>query len=268
MTSAPTGSHDGLYDAHTHVGASDTGQLYYPELTASELFGLMDASGIAQSNIFAPFREGGYREANRTLRETAQASGGRLRALARLGGRRQPVTEPQLWMARRALSKALRSRPDELGHEGLDGFAGVKLLPHLDGMPSRALFRAMRERKLPVLIHAGRYATPTWIARHVLPRTGGPLVLAHLGAFPAQEHLLRDAVALAESEGRVWLDTSGIWIAGFLRYAAARVPHKLIFGSDAPFTHPAVAWDHLARSVPDAGLARRIGTEAPHDVFG
>ena len=260
---------EGLYDAHVHVGASDTGQLYYPELTAQELLSIMDAAGIVRANVFAPFREDGYREANRALLETARASRGRLRVLARLGGRRQPVTEPQLWMARRALSKALRPRePDLSAPDALDGFVGVKLLPQLDGLPGRSLFDQVARRRLPVLVHAGRYSPPRWIARRLLPQTAGPLVLAHLGSFPVEEASLREAVDLARREPRVYLDTSAIWVAGFIRYAAERVPQKLLFGSDAPFTHPAVAWDHLARALPDAGLLRRIGVEAPAEVFG
>jgi hypothetical protein len=253
-------------DIHVHVGPSDTDELYYPTLTADECMRMMHSSGISRSFVFAPLREGGYRSANTDLLRAAQASGGRLRALARVGGRRMPITEPHVWMVRRALAKARRSRPDDV--DTLDEYAGVKLLPHLDGMPPRRIFDRIAERSLPIVIHAGRFSTPRWIARNVLPRTDGPLVLAHLGSFPSERDLLEDAVALAAREPRVWLDTSGVWSAEFVRYAAGRVGDRLVFGSDAPLTHPAVAWNHVARALEDDGLLRRIGSEAATEIFG
>ncbi len=108
----------------------------------------------------------------------------------------------------------------------------------------------------------------SWLARAVLPRTAGPLVLAHLGAFPAQADLMEQALDLAAAEPRVFLDTSGIWELDLLRRALDRAPRKLVFGSDCPLTHPGVAWDQLARLVPDAGLMRRIGGEIAAEIFG
>ena len=54
--------------------------------------------------------------------------------------------------------------------------------------------------------------------------------------------------------------------AGFLRAAAGAVPGKLVFGSDAPLTTPAVAWAHVASSVGDPGILRALGTETPRSL--
>ncbi len=254
-----------ITDVHVHLGPSDTPELYYPTLSVQEYLRVMEATGIERAYAFAPMREGGYRQANANLLEAARASGGKLGAFARLGGRRQPITEPHVWMVRRAIGKARRPRPSDV--DSLEGYAGVKLLPHLDGIPSRSLMDEIAERELPVLVHGGRFSTPRWVARTILRRTTGPLILAHLGSFPSERRLLEDAVALARREPRVWLDTSGVWEADFVRYAAARVPEQLIFGSDAPLTHPGVAWTHLARSLADDGLLRRMSQQACHEVF-
>jgi hypothetical protein len=150
------------------------------------------------------------------------------------------------------------AKPDLDTLESLAHFAGVKLLPVMDGVPSDDLFARMRELRLPVLVHGGQYVPPRWIERTMLPRTKGPVIIAHLGAYPNHESLLRDAVDLARREERVYLDTSGVWPAAFLHYAVARVPEKLLFGSDAPLVHPLAAWQHLASVVPDDPTLERI----------
>ena len=46
------------------------------------------------------------------------------------------------------------------------------------------------------------------------------------------------------------------------------MPHKLIFGSDCPLTHPGVAWRFLETQVRDDRLLERIGRESALEVFG
>ena len=264
----------GLWDCHVHLGPSDTGQLYYPPLEAPEYLQLLErasgqeGSGKVQACVFPPLRDEGYRTANAALREVAAASGGRLRALARLGGRRQPITEPKLWMLRRKLDPRRRDRQADLADYGeLRDFAGVKLLPHLDGVPDDAAWTALADLKCPVLIHGGRYCSPAWIARHILPRTTGPLIIAHLGAFPAEEGMFVDALELARREPRVHLDTSGAWVSGLVRQAIAALPEKILYGSDCPLADPRVAWRHVASLVADPGVRRQVGRENAERVF-
>lgn len=257
-----------IFDCHVHLGASDTGELYYPHLTGDEYIALMDESGIARACAFAPMRNDGYRAANRELREWASTTSGRVLPFARLGGRTLPLTSRQLWIVRRKLSTYVRGRaPDLDAIDDLRGFAGVKLLPHLDGLPSKDLFHAIAEFERPVLIHGGHYSEPQWIEKAVLPHVHSPLIIAHLGCFPCSEPLLRDAVALAQRCEHVYLDTSGVWTAEFLRYAAEKVPHKLIFGSDAPLAHPRVAWQHVTSIIHNEGLLDRIGRGLFQEIF-
>lgn len=260
-----------LFDCHVHIGPSDSGELYYPELTGEEYTELMAAAGVARAFAFAPMRYGGYRDANRSLHAWAARTGGRILPFARLGGPGAPVTRPELWMVRRKAVSIVQSRPVALDMEGpetLDDFAGVKLLPHLDGLPDSATFEAIAARGLPVLVHSGLHCPPAWILRHVVPRVRGPVILAHLGAFPFEESLLRDAVAIAARHDLVYLDTSGAWHSEFLRYAAARVPEKVLFGSDAPLSHPLVAWYHLASVVEHEAVLQRIGWSNAREAFG
>jgi len=264
---------DPWFDIHVHIGSSDTGELYYGLLEGEECLALMDAANISHAIAFPPLRSDGYLASNRALADWCDTTGGRVRAFARLGGDSLPISEPQLWIARRAararvMGLAGRGRAPDLDLADLHRFAGVKLLPHLDGVPDAATFDAINAAGLPVLTHAGRYATPRFIARAILPRLEGRLVLAHLGAFPDRERELRDAVALAEREPRVILDTSGIWIADFLDYAIRRVPEQICFGSDCPLTTPATARAMLESVVTDAALCRRIGFELAAELLG
>ena len=258
-----------LVDVHVHLGPSDTGEVYYPHLSGEEYAGLMDAADVERAYAFAPLRSEGYRAANASLRAWAASTGGRVRAFARLGGRAVPVTEPALWLLRRKAASLLRRRAPDLDHlDDLGGFAGVKLSPHLDGLPSDEAFARIAELELPVLVHAGRYSPPRWIERVLVPRVRGPIIMAHLGAFPCAEPMLRDAVEVARHHARVYLDTSGAWVSAFVGYAAERVPEKLLFGSDAPLAHPLVAWHHVASVVRDEALLERIGRDTAREVLG
>ena len=126
---------------------------------------------------------------------------------------------------------------------------------------------AINAAELPVLIHAGAHSTPSWIEKTVIPRLRGPVILAHLGAYPTEAGLLTDAVDLARRNARVYLDTSGVWVSEFLRFAARRVPNKLLFGSDAPLTHPRVAWLQLATAVRDDAVLEAVGWHNAERLF-
>ena len=103
-----------LIDAHVHIGASDTGQVYYGTLSGPEWLGLAESAGISRAVAFAPMMEAGYAAANAALLDWAGAQGGRVRVLARLGGARLPLAEPRPWLVRRALRRRLGRRPSDV----------------------------------------------------------------------------------------------------------------------------------------------------------
>lgn len=253
-----------ILDVHVHLGPSDSGEVYYPTLSGAEYLVHAQAAGVVAACAFPPYRIDGYQAANAALRDWSAGTQGRVAAFARLGGRATVAQwPPRPWQVRRVVRRARRGS-DVPGD--LSGFAGIKLLPHLDGMPPKSQMDEIADRRLAVLVHAGRFVAPRWVARHVLPRTTGPVILAHLGAFPHEPRLLADALTLARAHSRLYLDTSGVWDAGFLRQASRTVPDKIVFGSDAPLTTPAVAWSHLATAVDNADALRLIGHDTPVDI--
>lgn len=257
-----------LIDAHVHLGPSDTGELYYGRLLGDEFVRLCDEAGVAGALVFPPLLHAGYAQANIDLADWCERTGRGMRALARIGGKTIGVTEPQLWLVRKKLRGLVLGRKPDLDLNALPRFAGVKLLPHLDGLPGSEVFEEIARLDLPVLTHGGVYVDPGYIERAILPNIETKLVIAHLGAFPDGEANLRAAVDLAAREERVYLDTSGIWIADFLRYAVDRVPDKLIWGSDCPLTHPRVAWRFVTSVVTDDRLLAKIGYETAKEVYG
>lgn len=267
---APTGPPDvPLVDVHVHLGPSDSGEIYYPDLGGPAYLELAEAAGVRHACAFPPYRLEGYRDANAALRDYAATTGGRVLAFARLGGPVVPLAQwpPKPWQVRRRISPHSRRRATDVPGS-LDGFAGIKLLPHLDGMPTQAELADIAERELPVLVHSGRFVPPQWVARAVLPWTSGPVVLGHLGAYPHQPAMLDTAISLARRHPRLYLETSGIWDSAMIRRAVEQVGDKVLFGSDAPLTTPAVAWQHVATAVDDDAAMRRLGSTTPLAVLG
>ena len=157
------------------------------------------------------------------------------------------------------LGREKRSRrfalPPEVGAgcapPDLARYAGVRLDPHRHGFPTAESLATIDELGLPVFVHAGEDAPPELIGRRLLPSLRVPVVLAHLGCYPAGAPHLAQAIELARRHENVYLDTAAAWLAEFLAAAARAVPQKIFFGSGSPFTHPDVAWAHVGAAVTD-----------------
>lgn len=255
-----------LIDVHVHLGSSDSGEIFYPLLPGDEWLDLAAAANVTTAFAFPPLLTH-YREANEAIAAWAATTNGAVRPFARLGGSDIPWTTRQLWQLRRKLRNRWVERPDDIGDD-ISRYAGIKLLPHLDGLPTDAMFDRINDAGIPIVIHGGIHVPPKWIEAVVLPKTTGIVIIAHLGAFPAGDRELEDAIGVARRHDRVYLDTSGVWLAAFLAHAAAEVGEKLLFGSDAPLTHPLVGWHHLRCAVHDDDLLERIGWRTANELFG
>lgn len=246
----------GLFDVHVNLGMTDSPGIGYGRLAAGEYAALMDTAGITRACVFVPLMQD-YAPANRALRDWALAHEPRMQVFARLGGQNGPRPIRRPWQARQALrARLLQGAPQACD---LAGFSGVKLIPHLSGLPDEAVFSEINARNLPVLVHAGKTSPPRWIENVLMPRLTTPIILAHLGAYPTEAGLLNDAVDLARRFQRVYLDTSGVWVSEFIRYAARHVPAQILFGSDAPLAHPGVAWLAVASAIRDDAVLEAVG---------
>src|SRR5688572_29855581 len=126
-----------FFDAHTHTGANDPDGFGATADELLEALAIVDARAV----VFTMHEPGGYPAANDRVLAEAEASGGRLVAFCRLDPGADAVGE-----AERCLERGAR---------------GIKLHPRaerftLDHPEVERVFALAHERRLPILVHAGR----------------------------------------------------------------------------------------------------------------
>ena len=251
-----------LFDAHTHVGRSDPdGFRQSPEQLLAQL-GECDA----RAAVF-PMHEpdGDYPAANDEVLEAAAASDGRLVAFCRVDPN---AGDAAVGEARRALDAGAR---------------GIKLHPRAEGFtlshPAVAPLVALaHERRLPVLIHAGR-GIPA-LGRDTVALSeryrGARMILAH-AAISDLAWLWR----VLPSHPNVFVDTAWWNPSDIVALFSLAPPGQVLWASDSPYGLPLMsACDHLRcavqagltpdqiRVVAGAQTARLIAGEEPLDAGG
>jgi predicted TIM-barrel fold metal-dependent hydrolase len=129
-----------LFDAHTHIGANDPDGFTQTPAQLLERLALADARGV----VFPMHEPDGYPVANDAAIAAAHGSDGRLVAFCRIDPRTGAVA------ARAEATRALDA-----------GARGIKLHPRAEQFrlaePAvRELAALAHERRVPILIHAGR----------------------------------------------------------------------------------------------------------------
>jgi uncharacterized protein len=231
-------------DAHTHIGSNDPDGF---SCTRQQLVGALERID-ARAFVFPMHEPEGYRAANDMVIDEAAASDGRLFAFCRL----DPHSEDPLAEAERALDRGAR---------------GIKLHPRaerfaLDHPGLERVFALADERRLPVLVHAGR-GIPA-LGRHALEVTarhpGLRLILAHAGISDLS-WIWREA----PEHPNLFFDTSW-WAPADVQALIALVPPgQILMASDAPYGSPAWAAVMTTRNALQLGLeadaARAIAGE-------
>ncbi|MDQ4131107.1 MAG: amidohydrolase family protein, partial [Actinomycetota bacterium] len=231
-----------LIDAHTHIGSNDPDGF---SCTPQDLLTSLERAG-ARAVVFPMHEPEGYGPANDMVMDEARRSGGRLVAFCRLDPRREPAIE-----AERCLEKGAR---------------GLKLHPRAERFELltrelQAVFRLADERRLPVLVHAGR-GIPA-LGRHALALCerypGMRLILAHAGISDLA-WIWREA----HDHPNLFFDTSWWGPADILALFALVPPGQILFGSDAPYGTPALGATMALRY----GLQAGLSAEQLHSVAG
>jgi len=118
------------------------------------------------------------------------------------------------------------------------GFQGIKVHA-ADALPTREVCETARELGLPVLVDV---TGQTEVVDMLAPQYPGVrFIIPHMGSFDddwrAQQRVVDQLVRLPN----VYADTSGVRGFDYILQAVARAgAHKLLFGSDGPWLHPAV----------------------------
>ena len=227
-----------VWDAHTHLGVDEDGFTLTPE----ELIDAMAAFGVDRCFTFPlndPDRFPAYRVPNDRVLEWAAESDGALVPFCRLDLTEEPIPE-----AVRCLDRGAR---------------GIKLHPRAQRFTfgERALepvFQLAAERRVPILIHAGR-GLPA-IAddlRHLVEHhPEAQLILAH-AAIADLQHIGRTLL----DHPNVLYDTS-VWSNTDLRALLATAsPEQIAFASDAPYGMCGIAQVQLGTVLVRAGAIAR-----------
>jgi uncharacterized protein len=219
-------------DAHTHIGCNDPDGY---RCTREELVGSLERVD-ARAFVFPMHEPSGYTAANDMVIDAAAQTGGRLFAFCRLDPHDDALAE-----AERALERGAR---------------GIKLHPRaeqftLDHPGLAPVFALADERRLPVLVHAGR-GIPA-LGRHAVEATGRHpgmrLILAHAGISDLA-WIWRDAA----DHPNLFFDTSW-WSPADLQALFALVPPgQILMASDAPYGSPVWAAVMTTRNALQLGL--------------
>jgi predicted TIM-barrel fold metal-dependent hydrolase len=221
-----------FFDVHTHIGVNDPDTF---KCTADELLAALEPTG-SRAVAFPMHEPGGYPPANDHVIASAAASGGRLVAFCRVDPRADPVTE-----VRRCVEAGAR---------------GVKLHPRAEGFgldePGvRAICAEAHDRRLPVLIHAGR-GIPA-LGAHVLelatefPRAN--FILAHAGVCD-----LAWLWRVVGEHPNVFFDTAWWSMPDLLALFSHVAPGQVLWATDIPFGAPMQAAVLTLRCALQAGL--------------
>ena len=220
------------FDAHTHIGFNDPDGYSCGRQELVSALEHIDGRAI----VFPMHEPDGYPAANDMVIDEAAASGGRLFALCRLDPAADPLAE-----AERALAR---------------GACGIKLHPRaeqftLDHPDLATVFALADERRLPVLVHAGR-GIPA-LGRHAIDacarHPGMRLILAHAGISD-----LAWIWRLAPDHPNLFFDTSW-WSPSDLQALLALVPPgQILMASDAPYGTPAWGATQALRHALQLGL--------------
>nr|WP_281381804.1 amidohydrolase family protein [Conexibacter arvalis] len=221
-----------VIDVHTHVGEHDPDTM---RCSPAELTAHLEAAGAV--GVVFPLREpDGYPGPNDAVIAAARDSGGRLFAFGRVDPAADPAHE-----ARRTLDAGAR---------------GLKLHPRgegftLDDRRLEEVWSLAHERRVPVLVHAGR-GIPSLGAHAVQVATRYPgvrLILAHAGISDLSWIGLQ-----AQELPNLYFDTAW-WSPSDMLALFATVPAgQILFASDAPYGRTPVTAIEVIRVARQAGI--------------
>ena len=223
-----------LFDVHTHLGHNDPDGM---SQTPEQLISLLEMAHARGAFVFPMHEPDGYPPANDAVLGAARGADSLLIPFCRVNPHDDPVGE-----AERCLDAGAR---------------GIKLHPRaenftLEHPQVRSLIALAHERRLPVLIHAGR-GIPALGLRAVELAGEHPdarLILAHAGICD-----LSWIWRVAQDYPNLLFDTAW-WMPADLRALFALVPPgQIVFASDAPYGNPAMSAAFQLRMALDVGLS-------------
>lgn len=232
-----------IFDAHMHIGDYP---LFRVSLDGADVPALLEECGIDKCIIFDP-----HTELVRDVVAGIPGASGLVWANPRIPGN---IEESIAWL-------------DD------PNFVGVKLHPLIDAFHPNdpALYPLVDvciERKMPILIHSGHpiFTLPWSIEELAVSHPEARIVMAHMGH--GNIVYINAAIDIAERRPNVYLETSGMPMHSKIAEAVERVgPTRVMYGSDAPFHHPAVEILKVQKSGLTGELLERVLFQNAEDLF-
>jgi uncharacterized protein len=223
-----------LFDVHTHVGQNDPDGM---RQTPEQLIALLEMAHARGAFVFPMHEPEGYPPANDAVLEAARRADSLLIPFCRVNPHDDPVRE-----AERCLDA---------------GAKGIKLHPRaenftLDHPNVRSLVAVAHERRLPMLIHAGRGIPALGLHAVELAEEfpDAPLILAHAGICD-----LSWIWRVAPDYPNLLFDTAW-WMPADLRALFTLVPPgQIVFASDAPYGNTAMSAAFQLRTAIQVGIS-------------
>jgi uncharacterized protein len=223
-----------LFDVHTHLGRNDPDGM---SQTPEQLLQALELAGARGAFVFPMHEPDGYPAANDMVLAAAEENGHLLIPFCRVNPHHDSIAEAERCLA--------------------NGARGIKLHPRaenftLDHPHVRSLVALAHERRLPVLIHAGR-GIPA-LGLHAVELAGefpeARLILAHAGICD-----LSWIWQVAPEHPNLLFDTAW-WMPADLQSLFALVPPgQILFASDAPYGTTAMSAAFMLRSALQVGLS-------------
>jgi predicted TIM-barrel fold metal-dependent hydrolase len=223
-----------LFDAHTHIGQNDPDGM---KQTAAELLEGLSLAGARGAFAFPMHELDGYPPANDAVLEAARESDGVLVPFCRVNPHDRAIEEAERCLAAGARGIKLHPRAEEFT---------------LDHPEVANLVALANERRLPVLIHAGR-GIPA-LGEHAVALAGrfpdARLILAHAGISD-----LSWLWRVAPDHPNLLFDTAWWMPADMLALFSLVPPGQVLFASDAPYGRTFLTVAFMLRSALQAGLS-------------
>jgi predicted TIM-barrel fold metal-dependent hydrolase len=223
-----------LFDVHTHIGQNDPDGM---RQSREELTAALELARARGAFVFPMHEPDGYRSANDAVLEAARESDGLLVPFCRVNPHDGALAE-----AERCLAAGAR---------------GIKLHPRAEGFTLdhpevRSLITLAHERRLPVLIHAGR-GIPA-LGLHAVALAGefpdARVILAHAGICD-----LSWIWRVAPDHPNLLFDTAWWMPADLFTLFSLVPPGQILFASDAPYGTTAMAASFMLRTALQVGLS-------------
>ena len=123
------------------------------------------------------------------------------------------------------------------------GFVGIKVHHH-DGRITREVCEVARAFSLPVMYDVGGEVTVAELLAQEYADVS--FIIPHMGSFGDDWRAQSNLIDFLERHQNIYADTAGVRRFDLLEQAVARAgPHKIIFGSDGPWLHPAVELEKI-----------------------